>query len=141
MQPDNTRQVIEVAATALAICALAPAVAAAKIVPGHGVAGLKLGDSTVKVMTVLGKPGQLQKNSGSEQNWLYGKDPVCGGRGLRRDWSIRLGGDVMGDLDTRESRRPISRRICRRWWPPVARRSSLKPSPAHKTPGRSSRAA
>jgi hypothetical protein len=67
----RARQVIEVAATTLAICALAPAVAAAKIIPGHGIAGLELGDSAAKVMAVLGKPGELQKNSGCEQNWLY----------------------------------------------------------------------
>jgi hypothetical protein len=66
-----------VEATTLAILVLAPAVATAAIIPGYDIAGLKLGDSTARVTALLGKPGELQKNSGGEQNWLYfGKGPV-----------------------------------------------------------------
>src|ERR1035441_8710254 len=73
----RARQALGVGATTLAIFVLAPAVATAAIIPGYGIAGLKLGESTARVTALLGKPGQLQKNSGGEQNWLYfGKGPV-----------------------------------------------------------------
>jgi hypothetical protein len=72
----RARQALGVGATTLAIFVLAPTVATATIIPGHGIAGLKLGNSTARVTALLGKPVQLQKNGGGEQNWLYGKGPV-----------------------------------------------------------------
>ncbi len=58
-------------AVTFALFVLAPASAAAAIVPGYGVAGLKLGNSTARVTAVLGKAGQIQKNQGGEQNWFF----------------------------------------------------------------------
>ena len=52
-----------------------PATAAAAIVPGHGVAGVELGDSAAKVTAALGKPGSVQKYKGG-QSWFYGNGPV-----------------------------------------------------------------
>jgi hypothetical protein len=46
------------------------ATASAEIIPGVGIGGLKLGDSSARVTALFGKPGVLQKNGG-EQNWLY----------------------------------------------------------------------
>jgi hypothetical protein len=63
-------------AVTFALFVLATASAAAAINPGHGVTGLKLGDTTARVRAVLGKPATIQHNHGGEQNWLYGKGPV-----------------------------------------------------------------
>jgi hypothetical protein len=63
------------AGLALAGVLALPATAAAAIAPGHGVAGVKLGDSTARVTAVLGKPVSVQKYKGG-QSWFWGKGPV-----------------------------------------------------------------
>jgi len=70
------RHRVGVGAAVFIFLASAPASAGAAIIPGRGVAGLKLGASTAQVRAILGKPATLQHNSGGEQNWLYDKNPV-----------------------------------------------------------------
>ena len=61
---------------AMVLLVVAPAVGLAAIVPGYGIAGVKLDDSAAQVMAILGKPVTVQHNGGGEQNWLYDKNPV-----------------------------------------------------------------
>lgn len=61
---------------ALVACLAVPGLAAAAITPGVGVASVKLNDSPARTIAELGKPCNLQKNQGGEQNWLYCHGPI-----------------------------------------------------------------
>src|SRR5690242_8843115 len=65
MKTKHGRTITRRAAGLAMACVLAlPATAAAAIVPGHRVAGVKLGDSATRVTAVLGKPASVQKYKG-----------------------------------------------------------------------------
>jgi hypothetical protein len=101
----RARQGLGAGALTFALFVAGPASAAAAIIPGQGVAGLKLGDSTTRVTAVLGKPVTVEKYK-SGQNWLYNANPV--------DWvTIQVKGaskTVLG-IETSDPKQRTSRGI------------------------------
>jgi hypothetical protein len=94
------------AATLLLLASVSTSAEAA-IIPGHGVAGVKLGDSSAQVRAILGKPATVQHNGGGEQNWLYATNLV--------DWvtlvAAERGRTTVEGIETSDPKQKTSRGV------------------------------
>ena len=102
----RARKCLMAGAVTCAIFAMAPALASAAIVAGRGIAGVKLGDTSARVVAVLGKPTSVQKHPGGEENWLWSTGPI--------DWvTIRAKGAQkrVEGIETSDPRQRTSRGI------------------------------
>jgi hypothetical protein len=98
----RARSCVVVVAAALMLIAAAPADAA--IVPGQGIAGVRLGDSGANVQKILSAPDGTQKYSGGESwFWRASADPV--------DWATVTTRHVVRGLETQSKQQRTSKGI------------------------------